>query len=74
MGGFFSWSKVDSNRRIDGAAASSATGASDEPVGTGLTEPSMSTREDSMCSLSCVADSASSSGFEGMRPAEVAQS
>ena len=74
MGGFFSWSNVDSNRRIYGAAASSATGSSDEPVGTGLAEPSMSAREDSMTSFSCVADSASNSSSEGVAPTKVAQS
>ena len=73
MGGFFSLEK-DSNRRVDGAAASSATGSPDEPVGTGLAEPSMSAREDSMGTFSSVTDSTCNSSSEGVAPTKVAQS
>jgi len=73
MGGIFSLEK-DANRRLDGAAACAAAGAADEPVGTSLAEPAVPAREDSVTSLSCVADPASDSGSQGVGAAEVAQS
>ena len=80
MGGIFSLkapaasgSEVNADRGLDNSAAAAAACAADEPVGASLAEASMSTRQDSMTSLSSVADSTSNAGSEGVGPAEVLQ-
>ena len=73
MGGIFSLEK-DSDRGVDVAPASAAAGASDEPVGTSLTEPAVPARKNSVSSFSSVTDSTRDSLSEGIGAAKVAQS